>query len=122
MSISLKRYVDIVSGVGGNAAVATRQLILRLITNSLNMPPASLAEFTSAADVAAFLGATSAEYLRALFYFGWVSKAIKSPKKISFARWVDVDCAPRIYGSKLTSTLVYAKDDAIRGDQQRDRW
>ena len=109
MSISLKRYIDIVSGVGGNAAVATRQLILRLITNSLNMPPASLAEFTSAADVAAFFGFGSPEHLRAVFYFGWISKAIKAPKKISFARWVDVDCAPRIFGSKITSTLTQLK-------------
>lgn len=109
MSISLKRYIDIVSGVGGNAAVATRQLILRLITNSLNMPPNALAEFTSAADVATFFGATSAEYLRAVFYFGWVSKAIKAPKKISFARWVDADCAPRIFGAKVTSTLTQLK-------------
>jgi Protein of unknown function (DUF3383) len=102
MAISFKRYVDITSGVGGGAGVRMRDLILRLFTTSPRVPAGSVVEMTSADDAKTYFGTGSAEYLRALFYFGFISKLITSPKKISFSRWADVASAARIYGASRT--------------------
>lgn len=105
MAISFKRYVSITSGVGGGNAVRTRDLILRLFTTNPLAPVDAVVEMESADEVAAYFGSTSAEYLRALFYFGFVSKNITAPQKISFGRYVDAASAPRIYGAKKTFAL-----------------
>lgn len=99
MAISFSRYVMILSGVGGAAAVRARDLILRLFSVDTKVPENSVIEFSSAADVGAYFGTTSAEYLRALFYFGFVSKNISSPRKISFSRYASTAAAGRIYGA-----------------------
>jgi hypothetical protein len=106
MAISFRKYVDILSGVGAGAVVAVRDLILRLFTTNLLVPTSTLIEFESAAEVGDYFGLESPEYLRALFYFGWISKSITSPKKLAFARWVDEAAAPRIYGSTATQSLT----------------
>lgn len=106
MSISFKRYVDIVSGVGGVNQIGSRALIARLFTNNPLLPPESLVEMTSADDVAAYFGSASEEYLRAVFYFGWISKNITTPQKICFARWVSAAVPPRIYGNKTAKLLA----------------
>jgi hypothetical protein len=105
MSISFKRYIDIVSGVGAGAAVRLRELIGRLFTVNPLLPTKSFIEFDDADSVGLYFGYTSAEYLRALFYFGWVSKLTTRPNKISFARWADADTAPRAYGVPVTQQL-----------------
>jgi hypothetical protein len=102
MAISFKRYVDIVSGVGGGAGVRLRDLILRLFSSSTLVPEHTVIEMESAAEVGAYFGTSSSEYLRAVFYFGFVSKLITAPKKISFSRWADVAAAARIYGATKT--------------------
>lgn len=102
MAISFKRYIDITSGVGGGAAVRQRDLILRLFSTSTLMPTGTVLEITSADEVATYFGSTSPEYLRAVFYFGFISKNITAPNKISFARWADVATAPKIYGVVAT--------------------
>lgn len=104
MAISFSRYVDITSGVGGGAAVRQRDLILRLFTTNTLVPTGTVIEMTSADDVATYFGTASDEYLRAVFYFGFVSKNITAPNKISFARWADVAAAPKIYGTSGTYT------------------
>jgi hypothetical protein len=109
MAISFRRYVDIVSGVGAGAGVRLRDLIGRFFTTSLRLPPASFIEFTDAAGVGAYFGLTSAEYLRAVFYFGFISKLIANPKKLSFASYVDTARAPRVYGTAAHSTLAQLK-------------
>lgn len=91
--------------MGGAAAIQTRQLIGRLITDNPLLPTGSFLEFTSADDVGAYFGTTSQEYLRALFYFGWVSKNGTAPQKISFAHWTDADTAPRIFGAPGTQAI-----------------
>lgn len=106
MAISFKKYVDITSGVGGNGAVRQRDLIGRLFTTNPLVPTGSFVEFENADDVATYFGSSSAEYLRAAFYFGWVSKNISRPRKISFARWVDAAVAPRIYGDTGAQALA----------------
>lgn len=85
MSISIKKYVDITSGVGAGAAVKERELILRLFTNNSAVPPGQVMEMTELNDVATKFGTDSEEYKRAAKYFGFVSKIVTKAKKISFA-------------------------------------
>lgn len=109
MTISFRRYVDIVSGVGAGAAVRLRELVGRIFTNNLRLPAGSFLEVTSADDAGAYFGTTSIEYRMAQFYFGFISKNITRANKMSFARWVDVNVAPRIFGTAQHSTLVQLK-------------
>lgn len=105
MAISFTRYVDIVSGVGAAESVKERELIARLVTDNVLVPPGTLVEFTTAADVGTYFGFSSNEYLRASFYFAWVSKNITQAQKIGFWRWVDTAQAGVIYGVKATYSL-----------------
>lgn len=98
MAISITRYVDVISGVAGGNQVPQRQLIARLFTDNPLVPPASFLQFDSASEVGSYFGTTSQEYLRAVFYFSFVSKSLRSPQRISYARWVDADTPPMIFG------------------------
>lgn len=98
--ISFTRYISITSGVGGNAAVATRDLIARIFTTNPLLPTGTVQEFASASDVSDYFGSTSEEYLRSAQYFGWISKSIEAAKKIAFCRWSDAANAPSIYGKR----------------------
>lgn len=106
MAISFRKYIDIVSGVGGSSAVRLRDLIGRLFTTNNLLPAQSFIEFTTADQVAEYFGSASDEYKRALFYFSWISPLITRAKKISFARWVDTAIAPRIYGEKGSQSVA----------------
>lgn len=106
MSITLRKYVDIVSGVGGAAAVAARDLIGRLFTSSPLLPTGSFVEMTTAEDVAAYFGTNSPEYARAVFYFGWISPRISRARRISFARFTAVSVAPTITGASAQRSLA----------------
>jgi len=105
MPISFNKYIRIVSSVGGVSTLSNRQLIGRLFTTNELVPTRSFTEFTSANEVGAYFGTTSEEYLRALFYFSWISKSGNSAPLISFARWVDVDVAAEIFGFPITTSL-----------------
>lgn len=106
MSISIRKYVDITSGVGGSGTVRQRDLIGRLFTTNPKVPVDGLVEITSADDARAYFGSTSEEYFRALFYFSFVSKTIVAPKKLTYARWANAASAPRIYGAKIPTSLT----------------
>jgi len=117
MTISFKRYVDIVSGVGGGVAVRTRDLILRLFSTSPLVPADGVLEMTSADSVGAYFGTSSPEYARAVFYFGFISKLITNAKKISFSRYADAVAAARIYGSsaaRLVSSFTPITTGALK--------
>lgn len=103
--ISQSRYIRIVSGVGAGAAVAERQLIMRIITQNTTLPPGVVAEFSTPDAVGAYFGIASEEYQRALAYFSFISKSINSPALISFARWVDQAIPPMIVGDALEKTV-----------------
>lgn len=106
MPISQSQYIDITSGVGGNGAVRRRDLITRIFTENPLAPTGQFLEFTTLESVGAYFGTTSEEYHRAAFYFGWVSKNITQPEKISFARWANVATAPQIFGDEaITQSL-----------------
>lgn len=106
MSISITRYVDIASSVGGAAVVATRSLMGRLFTDNTKVPVNAIVTVDSADDVAAYFGSTSEEYKRAVFYFAYVSKTLGRPKQLSFARWAKVAAAAKIYGAKVTASVA----------------
>jgi hypothetical protein len=116
MSISFRKYVDIVSGIGAGSAVRRRDLIGRLFTTNPLVPTKSLIEFDDIESVLAYFGSTSEEYKRAAFYFGWISKNITRAKKITFARWADEAVAARIYGNddaKLLATFTAIGDGSL---------
>lgn len=98
MAISFKKYIDIVSGVGGGASVRRRDLILRLYTTNPLVPTATVVEMTTLEDVGSYFGTNSEEYKRASFYFGFVSKSITRAKKISFYFYPETATSPRIFG------------------------
>lgn len=106
MAISQSRYVNITSGVGAGSPALTRDLIARLFTENALVPTGSVVEFTSADDVGAYFGTSSVEYLRAQFYFGWISKNITSPGKISYANWANVAVGSKIFGKPAAYLLA----------------
>jgi len=103
MAISFDRYVRITSGVGAGAVVRRRELIARFYSTASVIPVKTILEFQNADDVGEYFGTTSAEFLRAQFYFGFLSKNITRPKNISFARWANADSAPMIFGTTHAS-------------------
>jgi hypothetical protein len=109
MAIKFTRYVDITSGVGAGAAVPRREFHCRVFTTNELVPTNTLIDFESADDVGTYFGTDSEEYARAVFYFGFISKNITRPKKLTFARWVDADKAPEIFGADFDATLAELK-------------
>ena len=84
MSISMSKYVNITSGVGGNNNVATRQLSGCVFTPNPMVDPLIPLFFHSSADVGLYFGTLSEEYTRAVKYFGYVSPAIRNPSTLMF--------------------------------------
>lgn len=111
MSISIKKYVDITSGVGAGTAVKERELILRLFTANPLVPAGTVMEMTELNDVATKFGVSSEEYKRAAVYFGFVSKIMTKAKKISFASYSTsaVVVPPAIVGGKPVASLATLK-------------
>lgn len=108
MSISIQRYVDITSGVGASPLVPARDLIGRVFTANNLLPPQSFISFTNAADVGTYFGLSSEEYLRAVFYFSWISKNLTQPQSIQFARWMQAAAAPSIIPLNNNGTTLAA--------------
>lgn len=104
MPISQSKYVAITSGIGGASAASRKDLGLRLFTTNALFPLNTIVEFTSAADVANYAGATSQEAKIAAAYFGWVSKSVNSPRLISFM------------GSNLNATAPVLRSTQTLGD------
>jgi Protein of unknown function (DUF3383) len=106
MSISITRYVDITSGVGAGTVVPTRDLVGRLFTGNVFLPPGSFLSFNTADEVGDYFGTTSEEYYRAVFYFSWISKSVTKPGSIQYARWVDVAVAPLIFSKTANNSVI----------------
>lgn len=109
MAISQKRYIDITSGVGGQPAAAERELIARLLTTNPLASYGSVMEFTSLDNVGLQFGTNSAEYAFAVKYFGFVSKNITSPGKLSISRYSKTAIAPAITGTRTLPSLTQLK-------------
>jgi len=93
MAIRSTRYVDINSVVGGAATVAQRELIGRIYTTDDSLTAGEVREFTTSTAVGALFGNDSELHRMAIFYFSWISKTGKSPKKLSVARISGTDAA-----------------------------
>lgn len=100
MSINSNKYVPITSGVGGAAAVSARELLCRVFTANELVPTGSALKFSDAESVLDYFGSNSEEYKRAALYFGFISKAITSPRNINFVRWAEVATSAKIFGAK----------------------
>ena len=98
MSISIERYVSIVSGVAGAQAVAQRELVgLRFSTNP-RVPVGAHVIAANAGDAMDYFGAGSPEAKFAAQYFGYTSPAPASKaEKLRFVAHVDVARPARIY-------------------------
>lgn len=105
MAISLNRYVSITSGVGAAAAVSTRELIGRFFSQNPLIPTGTVLEFSSSDDVESYFGSASTEFKRAEFYFGWISKNITTPQKISFYFWPAAATGSLVFGKPGTYAL-----------------
>lgn len=106
MSIDFKKYVNIISGVGGGAGVRTRDLIGRIITSNPLVSPGAVLEFRTAAAVGTYFGTTSQEYRRALDYFGYVSPNIAAPQLLSFSRWSEAGNGAAVIGNNDPKVLA----------------
>lgn len=104
MSISITRYVDIVSAVGGADTVSNRVFGLRLFTTNQAIPAGAVTTVTELSDVQTLFGASSNEYKAASNYFGFVSKTVNSPKQMSFIRVsADGSFSAAVYGAVIAS-------------------
>ena len=108
MSIDFKKYVDIISGVGGGNAVRQRDLIARMISSNPLISPDAVLEFTGdiATNVGAYFGTASEEYARAVAYASYVSPSIAAAKKLSFSRWSEAGNDPKVIGNNDPKSLA----------------
>lgn len=104
MAISIRRYVDITSGVGGAAASPYRELIGRIVTSNNPLPPGTILTADTADDVAKVFGMTSPEYRVAVRYFAFISKQINKPKKLSFVRYSPFGNPPKVVSDDSTKS------------------
>jgi hypothetical protein len=106
MAISITRYVDVTSNVGGTTVASTREFVGRIMTGNVLLPPQTMVSFTSSSEVGDYFGYSSEEYYRALFYFSWTSKYQVQASSLQFARWVNVGTAPYIFPLKSNGTVL----------------
>lgn len=104
MAISIRRYVDITSGVGGAAASPYRELIGRVVTSNNPLPPGTILTADAPEDVAKVFGVNSPEYRVAVRYFAFISKQINKPKKLSFVRYSPFGNPPKVIGDDSLKT------------------
>ena len=107
MPIPLSNYVSITSGLAAANNVSTRNLGGLIITNNILAPTGTVLNFTSAAAVGTYFGTTSEEYLRAVFYFGWISPNITTPNQLSYYFWNNnAATGSFVYGAQQVFTLA----------------
>lgn len=103
MAISIKKYVDIKSGVNNIRTATEKELIARIIYPSERLDPNKVYEFDNLADVRDFFGESDDAYKIAEKYFGFVNKYSRSPRKISFYRNWTNGAYPTIASTEETS-------------------
>lgn len=106
MPISQSRYVAITSSVGGVSEIGERSLNALVISINPLVPTGVFLTFKSASAVGQYFGTGSGEYLRALFYFSFVSKNGYAPQSLSFWFWNnDAATASLIFGAQGSYSL-----------------
>lgn len=106
MSITIKKYIDIVSGVAGAAAADRRELMQRIYTINPLVPVNSVIEITTLQEVGTYFGTDSEEYLRSIDVFGFISKSATQNKIISFAGYSDSAVPALIIGNQQAQVLA----------------
>lgn len=106
MAISMRRYVDITSGIGAGVRVPGRDLIGRIYTIDPLVPTDTELVFESAADVANFFGSDTEMYRRAAFYFGFISKTQVRARKLSVVRYTPEAVPPTLRGAVAVPKLA----------------
>jgi len=106
MSITIKKYIDIISGVIGAAVATRRELILRYFTENVNIPVNGFADFTTLDEVGDFFGTDSDEFKRATEYFNFTSISLNSADKITFAGYATSAIESRIIGNQQAQVLA----------------
>ena len=86
MAISMKKYVDIRSGINNIRTATEKELIARIFTKSASMDENIVIECENLADVGEIFASSSDEYKIAEKYFNFINKYARSPRKISFAK------------------------------------
>lgn len=109
-NISQSQYAAITSGVGGASAATEKELIARLVSANPKVPTNTVLEFGDIDTFGAFFGTDSPEYAFAARYFGFISKSIRKPSKISVFRNTLQSVAPFIYPSQKVAALGQLKD------------
>ena len=106
MPIPFRNYVDISSNVGGAAAAAARDLMLRLFSISDQIPDNTVVEFADAASVGVYFNSTiGQEFLQAQFYFNFVGKLGTQASLISFAAWAQAATFAHVIGDDTHDDL-----------------
>ena len=98
MAISMRRFVDITSGIGAGVRVPGRDLIGKIYTTDPRVPVDAEMTFEYAADMAEYFGSDSELYKRGAFYFGFISKTQVRPRKISVCRHTPEAVPPALRG------------------------
>jgi hypothetical protein len=101
MPIAFSKYINITSGVSAGNVVPVPQLLGRMISTNPLIPTGTILSFSDLDDVGTYFGTTSTEYLRARFYFGFISKSLQKAQGLSFSRWTNANTAPQIFGAPL---------------------
>ena len=86
MPISMKKYVDIKSGINNVRIATEKELIARIIYPDARLNPNIVYEFENLEEVSDFFGTNSSAYKIAEKYFSFINKYSRSPRKISFYR------------------------------------
>lgn len=106
MSINIVNFIDITSSVQGVNQVPTRNFGGMVVTGNPLVPTGKIAQFISANNVGLYFGFASEEYLRAVFYFGRVSKAGLVPQVLNFWFWNnDAATGSLIFGAAPIDSL-----------------
>lgn len=85
MAISMKKYVDIRSGINNIRTATEKDLIARIFTSSDSLTQ-DVVECEDLEEVGNIFEASSDEYKIAEKYFNFINKYARSPRKISFAK------------------------------------
>ena len=85
MAISMKKYVDIRSGINNIRTATEKELIARIFTTSESLTE-NVVECEDLEEVGEIFASSSDEYKIAEKYFSFINKYARSPRKISYAK------------------------------------
>ena len=106
MPLDIRRYIDITSSRAAGNVTPRRELILRVFTTNELVPTGGIVTSSDLDGVINHFGSGTPESDRASFYFGFIGRQGTRARRIDFARWTNVDVAPRIFGQAVTSTVA----------------